>query len=142
MTKKYQHTFYDPGTGTVYFQWVPMGTLFFTIDVYGVFADYLDKEMKSVKSEYYVIKPDARLSIVVINRSTYNHVFQMTVDGNVSTNRTNDCDFDRQLPPPPLCTWESYNNSNSSSRPPRTVSRNRTKAMDIIDPETGKKVQL
>lgn len=61
VTKKYKHTFYDPGTGTVYFQWVPSnGTLFFTIDVYGVFADYLDREMESVKTEYYVIKPDGK----------------------------------------------------------------------------------
>jgi len=37
--KKYKRAFYDPGTGTVYFQWVPrFKTPFFTIDVYVGFS--------------------------------------------------------------------------------------------------------
>ncbi|XP_003245648.1 uncharacterized protein LOC100572840 [Acyrthosiphon pisum] len=91
--------------------------------------EYLDREMEGVKTRYFVIKPNGKGSSG--NRPT-------NVDRNVSTSRADgySCDLDRQLPPTPL----SYK-SNSVSFP-QTVTKKRSNAIDIIDPETGEKLQL
>lgn len=44
---------------------LPMGTnglgrCFFTIDIYCVFAEYLDREMEGVKTRYFVVKPNGK----------------------------------------------------------------------------------
>ncbi|XP_060863185.1 uncharacterized protein LOC132939820 [Metopolophium dirhodum] len=93
--------------------------------------EYLDREMEGVKTRYFVIKPDGKGSSG--NRPT-------NVDQNASTSRADEslysCDSDMTLPQPPL----SYK-SNSVSFP-QTVTKKRSNAIDIIDPETGEKLQL
>ncbi|CAI6344279.1 unnamed protein product [Macrosiphum euphorbiae] len=93
--------------------------------------EYLDREMEGVKTRYFVVKPDGKGSNG--NRPT-------NVDRNASTSRADGspygCASDRQLPPSPLC----YKSNNVSF--PQTVTKKRSNAIDIIDPETGEKLQL
>ncbi|XP_022166286.1 uncharacterized protein LOC111030884 isoform X2 [Myzus persicae] len=97
--------------------------------------EYLDREMEAVKTEYFVVKPNGRGSGG--NRPTI-------VNGNASTSSADGspygCALDRQLPPSRLCSWDAYR-SNSVSFP-QTATKKRSKAIDIIDPETGERVQL
>ncbi|KAL4120145.1 hypothetical protein QTP88_012879 [Uroleucon formosanum] len=96
--------------------------------------EYLDREMEGVKTRYFVVKPDGKGS--GDNRPT-------NIDRNASTNRANELpysfDSDRKLAPSQLSSWETYR-SNSVSFP-QTVTKKRSKAIDIIDPETGEKNQ-
>ncbi|XP_025201064.1 uncharacterized protein LOC112598712 [Melanaphis sacchari] len=92
--------------------------------------DYLDREMEGLKTEYFVIKPGIKASGE--NRS-------VTVDGDASTSvangSQNDCNKDRLL-----YTWQTY--KNNSVWYPHTVSKKRSKAIDIINPKTGEKVLI
>ncbi|XP_026814248.1 uncharacterized protein LOC113554556 [Rhopalosiphum maidis] len=85
--------------------------------------DYLDREMEEVKTEYFVIKSDSMGSDG--NRPTF-------VDDDASTCIANGSHYD--------CSWPTYKGNRVSF--PRIVSKKRSKAIDIIDPETGEKIQL
>ncbi|KAF0764887.1 Uncharacterized protein FWK35_00015180 [Aphis craccivora] len=98
--------------------------------------EYLDREMEEIQTEYFVIKPDGETNGG--NRPT-------TADNGTSTSIVNrshhDYDKDRLNPDVlEMYSWQKYKN-NKVWFPQMTYTK-RSRAIDIIDPETGEKIQL
>ncbi|XP_050053928.1 uncharacterized protein LOC126549277 [Aphis gossypii] len=98
--------------------------------------EYLDREMEEIKTEYFVIKPDRKTNGG--NRAT-------TADDGASTNIVNGShyDYDQNCQNPDvleMCSWQKFKDNKALF--PQTICKKRSRAIDIIDPETGEKIQL